>query len=392
MSEVNEIVLANNIEIDEEIYDITEIIKEETHKNIIRMEMNTIEFPLFTKNKKIKENVGMKYIFNKENDQYLEVKPVINEKIPSEFDERLYIGMLNILREQGYNRKIYFNYKKLMDKSKIAYNGRSLSLVKRALERLGTTSFIFNNCFYSNPQMEIKKNKIVTKILSYRELNFERAIKVDEGLKIFFTNGKIKEIIEVTFDDVFFDNIISKGYLYFNADDLQNLEYDISRSLYTMMTKWRNKNVYLKRYSKFLASRIPLSWKKENIAGSIKSIKRAMEELKEKGLIDEYRFDKNKSNDKSYFEIFFNKKHNKNLYEAYLTGQENFVIDETKEKLLEDSKLLILEDKEEKREITRENFEKTVSFRWQWAKKGYDDIEIYKKDLLKTEFKIIEEE
>ena len=53
MSEVNEIVLANNIEIDEEIYDITEIIKEETHKNIIRMEMNTIEFPLFTKNKKI---------------------------------------------------------------------------------------------------------------------------------------------------------------------------------------------------------------------------------------------------------------------------------------------------------------------------------------------------
>ena len=64
MSEVNEIVLANNIEIDEEIYDITEIIKEETHKNIIRMEMNTIEFPLFTKNKKIKENVGMKNIKN----------------------------------------------------------------------------------------------------------------------------------------------------------------------------------------------------------------------------------------------------------------------------------------------------------------------------------------
>ena len=68
------------------------------------------------------------------------------------------------------------------------------------------------------------------------------------------------------------------------------------------------------------------------------------------------------------------------------------MINETKEKLLEDSKLLILEDKEEKSEITQENFEKTVSFRWQWAKKGYDDIEIYKKDLLNTEFKIIEEE
>ena len=42
--------------------------------------------------------------------------------------------------------------------------------------------------------------------------------------------------------------------------------------------------------------------------------------------------------------------------------------------------------------MTQENFEKTVSFRWQWAKKGYDDIEVYKEDLLKTEFKIIEEE
>ena len=68
--------------------------------------------------------------------------------------------------------------------------------VKRALERLGTTSFIFNNCFYSNPQMGLIKNKVVTKILSYRELNFDRAINIDENLKFFFTNGKIKEIIE----------------------------------------------------------------------------------------------------------------------------------------------------------------------------------------------------
>ena len=282
MENNKELILTSDIKIDEEVYDITEILKEETHKNIIRMEMNSIEYPLFTKNKKIKENVGMKYVFNTEKEQYLEIKPVINERIPSEFDERLYIGMLNILREQGYKRKIYFNYKKLMDMSKIAYNGRSLSLVKRALERLGTTSFIFNNCFYSNPQMGILKNKVVTKILSYREINLDKAIKIDDNLQSFFSNGRIKDIIEVTFDDNFFDNIISKGYLYFNADDLQKLEYDISRSLYTMMTKWRNKNMYLKRYSKFLASRIPLSWKKENIATSIKSIKRAMEELKEK--------------------------------------------------------------------------------------------------------------
>ena len=67
-----------------------------------------------------------------------------------------------------------------------------------------------------------------------------------------------------TYDKIF-DNIISKGFLYFNANDLQLIEYDIARSLYTMLTKWRNKALYIKRYSSFLASRIPLSWKKENI-------------------------------------------------------------------------------------------------------------------------------
>ena len=392
MDDNKEIIIISDIKIDEEIYDITEILKEETHKNIIRMEMNSIEYPLFTKNKKIKENVGMKYIFNTEKEQYLEIKPVINEKIPSEFDERLYIGMLNILREQGYNRKIYFNYKKLMDMSKITYNGRSLSLVKRALERLGTTSFIFNNCFYSNPQMGILKNKVVTKILSYREINLDKAMKINDNLKKFFSNGKVREIIEVPFDDNFFDNIISKGYLYFNADDLQKLDYDISRSLYTMMTKWRNKNMYLKRYSKFLASRIPLSWKRENIATSIKSIKRAMEELKEKGLIDGYRFDKNMANEKSYFEIFFNKKHNANLYNMHLTGQENMIIGESHENIIQNKNPKILEEEREKIQITSENFKRMVSFRWQWAKKGYENIEAYEKDLLKTEFDLIEEE
>ena len=127
-----------------------------------------------------------------------------------------------------------------------------------------------------------------------------------------------------------------------------------------MMTKWRNKNMYLKRYSKFLASRIPLSWKKENIATSIKSIKRAMEELKLKGLIDGYRFDKNMANEKSYFEIFFNKKHNANLYNMHLTGQENMIINESEENIIQNANPKILE--------------------------------AYENDLLKTEFEIIKED
>ena len=32
------------------------------------------------------------------------------------------------------------------------------------------------------------------------------------------------------------------------------------------------------------------------------------------------------------------------------------------------------------------------SFRWQWPKKGYESIEAYENDLLKTEFEIIKED
>ena len=56
MDDNKEIIIISDIKIDEEIYDITEILKEETHKNIIRMEMNSIEYPLFTKNKKMQQS------------------------------------------------------------------------------------------------------------------------------------------------------------------------------------------------------------------------------------------------------------------------------------------------------------------------------------------------
>ena len=62
-----ELILTSDIKIDEEVYDITEILKEETHKNIIRMEMNSIEYPLFTKNKKIKEKDKGKIITEETN-------------------------------------------------------------------------------------------------------------------------------------------------------------------------------------------------------------------------------------------------------------------------------------------------------------------------------------
>lgn len=346
------------IKMEEEKYDVQKLFELETYKNIIRIEMNTIEYPLFTKNRKIGANTGIRYTFNEEKNQYVEVIPALNSKIPSQFDEQIFHGLMSILREQNYNRKIYFHYKLLMNKAGIKYDGRALKAAKESLDRLSTTSYTFNNCFYYNPESNIINREIKTKILSLDTLTFNEAVNVDENLKKYFSHHKVKELIEATFDEKIFTNIITKGFLYFNAEDIQSIEYDVARSLYTMITKWRNKALYIKRYSSFLASRIPLSWKKENINKSVKSITKAFEELKEKNLINGYNFVKTKKYEESYFEIFFDKKHNKNLYSTYKTGQEDLKIIDIKEG---GSKLgYASEVAEEKKLVSLEEFEKLV--------------------------------
>ena len=346
------------IKMEEEKYEVQKLFDLETEKNIIRIEMNTIEYPLFTKNRKVDINTGIRYTFNEDKNQFIEVVPALNYKIPSQFDEQIFHGLMAILRDQDYNRKIYFHYKFLLDKASIKYDGRTLKAAKDSLDRLATTSYTFNNCFYYNPEASILNREIKTKILSIDVVTFSEVMNIDEKLSKHFNHHKVKELIEVTFDEKIFNNIIAKGFLYFNAEDLKAIEYDVARSLYTMITKWRNKTLYIKRYSAFLASRIPLSWKKENINKSVKAMIKAFDELKEKHLIDGYHFVKNKKYESSFFEIFFDKKHNKNLYAVHKTGQEEMKIIDIKEA---GSRLSFASEiATEKKQIYLEEFEKLI--------------------------------
>ena len=81
--------------LEEEVYDLSDV--ERGNSDLIRVEMNIIEFPLFTKNKKIQINQGMKYIFDSDKNKYLEVTPVLNGKIPLEYDENIFLIDFNPL-------------------------------------------------------------------------------------------------------------------------------------------------------------------------------------------------------------------------------------------------------------------------------------------------------
>ena len=76
----------------------------EKNKDLIRMEMNIVEYPIFSKSKLIKENQILKYYFSTDKTSYLEITPKVNSQIPSEFDERVFIALTKLMRDNNFNR------------------------------------------------------------------------------------------------------------------------------------------------------------------------------------------------------------------------------------------------------------------------------------------------
>ena len=97
----------------------------------------------------------------------------------------------------------------------------------------------------------------------------------------------------------FYENIVRKGYLAFDSDELLNIKDSVTRSIYTMITKWRNDELYLKRPAFYIARRIPLSWTPETVRKTIPRIEESLIELKNSGYITDYNLLKNGKLDKA---------------------------------------------------------------------------------------------
>ncbi|MGL6121383.1 MAG: hypothetical protein ACRC0V_12880, partial [Fusobacteriaceae bacterium] len=295
-----------------EKYEMESLYNIENNNELIRLEMNTIEYPLFSKNRKIKKNTIVKYEFNNKKHQFLKIEPVVHNKIPGELEEKIFFALMKIYKKNGHNETIYTDFTTLIQEMRINSSGRNKNLVKVGLKNLGGTTYEFNNLFYSNENKGILNTNLRTTMFSILIITLEEAKEIT-NLEILkhFRNSKIKEIIQIKFSQHFFENIIRKGYLYFDRQDLLQIENPVSRTLFMMLTKWRNKELYIKRHSRFLASRIPLSWKKTNISKTLQTIEQAFEDLKEKKVIKKFRFNSNDGRDHSYYEIWFDELHNK---------------------------------------------------------------------------------
>jgi hypothetical protein len=305
-------IINNDIEVIEEFINIDEsLVALEQNKALVRMEMNIIEFPLFSKSNLIKMNQIKKYYFSSDKKSFLEVIPAVGTSIPGEFEERVFIALLKIFKKSKYSPTFYCKASEILDNMNVSNEKSKKALyskVKQSISKLTTTTFKFKNLFYSNALQDVIDDLIETNILTYRLLSFKEASS-DE--KEYFSDKRVKEIYKISVSSHFYDNIIKKGYLVFDADELLNIKDSITRSIYTMITKWRNNKLYLKRPAFYIARRVPLAWTKHSIKKTVPRIEKSLIELKELNYISDYILHKNGKLEKAEFEIFFSEDRNK---------------------------------------------------------------------------------
>lgn len=317
---LNEVIDTGPSEIVEKFLDVSEI-ENEKNNSLVRIDINVIEYPLFTKSTSKKKNQIIRYFFNRSKEAYIQVNPTSGDYIPGELEERVFIAILKIMRDKRYSNTFYTTISEILTSMGIApesfkgFYGR----IGKALVRLSQTSYTFKNSLYSNKIKGIIEEQINTNIMNIRTISVKQA---GEKEREYFADRRVKEIIKVSISDHFYDNIIRKGYLVYDSQLLLSMDNPITRALYMLINKLRFNRLYIKVLSMNLIKRIPLSENIEKIGRTIKVLEKSCAELKKMDLIDDYKIIKNSKWIESEIEFFFSEKHN-NLKQTYFYDDKN---------------------------------------------------------------------
>ena len=319
----------------EEFLDIDETLAElEKSSNVIRLEMNTIELPLFSKNPKRTKNEIKVYHFKTDKSSYLEIEAPAGFAIPGEFEERVFIGLTKIMKKNNYSRKFVVSVNEILESLGLS-NPIYYKKIKDSLVLLSKTNYTFFNSLYSNKDSGVLDKEVISSIMNVTVIT--RKDDVSKNIDA-FDDGRVREVYEIVLSDYFYNNIITKGYMAFDAEKLLLIDNSIARSIFTMVEKWRGYKLYLRRPVFFIARRIPLKWNKTQIKRTVDIIEKALIVLKSSNLIDGYKIVREKKWELAEVEITFTEEHNKTKRETFFTEKNEFdnfemVVTETEERL-----------------------------------------------------------
>ncbi|MGL4935584.1 MAG: hypothetical protein ACRC51_08905 [Cetobacterium sp.] len=314
-----EIINTDDVEIVEENFFVDE--SSLKNKELIRVDINIIQFPIFSKNTRRKVNQIVKYYFNRNHDTFITVTPKAGDYIPGETEEKIFIALMQIMKERGLPRKFIVSATDLKNKVKFSttkYN----KLVENSLSRLASTSYIFKNTLYSNEKGGILSEKIETSIFNIKTLSLSE--EKNGKYRNIYPDKRVKIAYEIEFSEHFYKNIIKKGYMVYNGEKLLEIETSTARTIYMLIEKLRFNNLYLKLDTLFLIRRIPLKYSSKNMNQTIGTLEKSFKELVERKLIKNFKFIKETTWENSEVEINFNDEVNSKKLERFYRDLNDF--------------------------------------------------------------------
>ena len=205
----------------EEYLNIDETLAElERSSSIIRLEMNSIELPLFSKDsRRVKDQIKV-YHFKTDGSSYLEIEAPAGYSIPGEFEERVFIALTKIMKKHNYSRKFVVSANEILENLNVT-NPIYFKKLKTAMELLAKTNYTFMNSLYSNEANSLINKKVHASIMDITI--FTRKDKEAKNIEQ-FDDGRIKEVYQISFSDYFYNNIVQKGYLAFDSEKLLSID------------------------------------------------------------------------------------------------------------------------------------------------------------------------
>ena len=314
------------------------------NKELIRMEMNLIQLPIFSKNTKRKVNQVVKYFFNSNRDTYITVTPTAGNYIPGEMEEKVFIALMQIMKEKGMPKQFVISGSNLRDKLKLN-TARYGDIIKSSLLRLSETNYKFKNTMYSSELKGTINKEVSTPILTLEVITL--SLKQNEKYRKVFDDKRIKEVYKISISDHFYSNIIQKGYMVYNSRILLEISTSTARTIYMLIEKLRFEKTELKIDTIFLIKRIPLKFDKAHLSQTVSTLKKAFKELKDKNLIEDFKIIKESTWEKSEIEIFFHEKSKEEKQQRFFEDRNDFrklltetTVSDTEHEMIEDAEII----------------------------------------------------
>lgn len=254
---------------------------EKERKEHALMEGNLLEYPIFSMQKRRVDRTIEEYIWQEKD----EVGRVIVERrfkvdctkgVPNFFDMDVFNAIMRIyVKKSGIYKKneIHFTIYELMRELELpVHDGAKVNRVRESLERMAKTNLHFENAFYAEKEKITKIVHLIARIEIYEKQKGNRFINM----------------IKVVLDDELVNSIERKYYKLIDFKIYKALATGIPRRLYEYLEKKKYRKNQFEIEIKKLAKWIGLKTSKPSQLKEL--IERANDELKEKGIIDNWRY------------------------------------------------------------------------------------------------------